>query len=86
MTIPLIAFLYLYLFFVLIWLIFSAIAFYHIIKYGQINFVSLLAVALYLAASAVILFLSYQFLSRVDWNAGLTVFQGGVNFFGSNNF
>jgi hypothetical protein len=86
MTIPLIAFFYLYLLFVFIWLIFNFIAFYHIIKYGQIGFMSFLVSLGYLAVSAVILFLSYQFLSQIDWEVGLTVFQGGVNFFGANNF
>ena len=86
MTIPLIAFLYLYLLFLAVWLIFNLIAFYHIIKYGQISFISLMAVAVYLAVSAAILYLSYVFLSQIDWEVGLTVLQGGFNFFGANNF
>lgn len=86
MTIPLIGFLYLYLLFLFAWLIFSVIALYHIIKYGQIGFVSLMSIAVYLAVSAALLSLSYQFLSQIDWSVGLTIFQGGVNPFGSTNF
>lgn len=85
MTIPLIAFLYLYLLFVLIWLVFSLIAFYHIIRYGQISLASFIAAFAYLAVSAVILYLSYQYLSRIDWSVDLTIFQVGVNFFGASN-
>lgn len=86
MTIPLIGFLFLYLLFVFIWLIFSLIALYHIIKYGQINFTTFLAALAYIAGSAIILFLSYGYLSQIDWNVSLTVFQGDAGIFGVNNF
>lgn len=86
MTIPLIAFLFLYLLFVFIWLIFSLIALYHIIKYGQINFTTFLITFAYIAGSIIILFLSYEYLSRIDWSAGLTILQGGAGIFGVNNF
>lgn len=86
MTIPLIAFLYLYLLFVFIWFIFSLIAFYHMIRYGQIGFINFMASLAYFAVSTIILFLSFQFLSQIDWSAALTISQGGVQFFGSNNF
>jgi hypothetical protein len=86
MTIPLIAFFYLYLLFVLAWLVFTIIALYHIIRFGQISFMSFTVTLAYLVFSAVILSFSYAFLSQMDWTVGLTVFQGGVNFFGSNNF
>ena len=86
MTIPIIAFFYLYLLFVLVWLIFSVIALYHMVKYGQINAASILATIGYLAFSVVILYLSYQFFVRIDWNVGLTISQGGVNFFGSTDY
>lgn len=86
MTIPLIAFLFLYLLFVLVWLIFSLIALYHIIRYGQINFTSITVSLAYLLVSIIMLFLSYEYLSQIDWSAGLTIFQGGVNLFGPNNF
>lgn len=84
MTIPLIGFLFLYFLFVFVWLIFSLIALYHIIKYGQINFTTFIAAFAYLAGSAMILFFSYEYLSRIDWSVGLTVFQGGAGIFGVN--
>lgn len=86
MTIPLIAFLFFYLLFVFVWLIFSLIALYHMIKYGQINFTTFLTIFIYIGISIILLFLSYQYLSRIDWNVGLTIFQGGSSLFGSNNF
>lgn len=86
MTIPLIGFLFLYLLFVAVWLIFSLIALYHIIRYGQINFTTFLATFTYIAGSSLILFLSYGYLSRIDWSVGLTVFQGDAGIFGVNNF
>jgi len=86
MTIPLIAFLFLYLLFVVIWLIFSLIALFHIMRYGQVNFGTFLAAFIYLAGSAMILFLSYQYLIQIDWSIGLTIFQGGVDMFGVNRF
>ena len=42
MAISLGIFLYVYLFFVLVWLIFSLIGLYHLIRYGQIGFSSTL--------------------------------------------
>ncbi len=86
MTIPLIAFLYLYLLFVLTWLIFSIIAFYHIIKYGQINIISIMVIFAYLAVSIIIIYLSGLFIAGIDWSVGLTVFQGGSGFFGSSGY
>jgi len=81
MTIPLIAFLFLYLLFVFIWLVFSLIALYHILRYGQINFTTWLAACAYIAVAAMILFFSYQSLSPIDWSAGLTIFQTGADIF-----
>jgi hypothetical protein len=55
-------------------------------RYGQINFGTFLAAFIYLAGSAMILFLSYQYLIQIDWSIGLTIFQGGVDMFGVNRF
>ncbi len=86
MTIPLTAFLFLYLLFVFVWLVFSFIAIYHIMKYGQINFTTFAAVFIYVSGCAAILFLSYKYLINIDWSAGLTIMQGGFGIFGVNNF
>ncbi|MFH1255479.1 MAG: hypothetical protein V1667_03355 [bacterium] len=86
MTIPLTAFLFLYLLFVFICLVFSVIAIYHIMKYGQVNFATFAAVFIYAAGCAAVLFLSYLYLSRIDWSVGLTIMQGGFGIFGVNNF
>jgi ABC-type maltose transport system permease subunit len=86
MTIPLIAFLFLYLLFLVVWLIFSLIALFHIIRYGQVSFGTFTAAFLYIAGSIIILFFSYQYLSQIDWSVGLTIFQGGNDIFGTNKF
>jgi hypothetical protein len=86
MTIPLIAFLFFYLLFVLVWLIFSLIGLYHIIRYGQMNAACIFVIIIYLAVSAIILYLSYLVLSQINWNIGLTISQGGAGFFGSSNY
>jgi len=86
MTIPLIAFLFLYLIFVFIWLIFSLVALFHMIRYGQINFTTFLTTFAYIAGSTIILFLSYNYLSRIDWGVGLTILQGGAGLFGVDKF
>jgi len=81
MTIPLTAFLILYLILVFVWLVFSLIALFHMIRYGQINFTTFLTTFIYLAGSALLLFFSYQYLSRIDWSAGLSIFQTGADIF-----
>ena len=86
MTIPLIGFLFLYLLFVFVWLIFSLVALYHMMKYGQINFITFITTFAYLAGAAMILFFSYEYLSQIDWSVGLTIFQGGAGAFGTSNF
>jgi len=40
----------------------------------------------YLMATMAVLFLSYEYLSQIDWEVGLTVLQGGFQFFGSSSF
>ncbi|MBU2264294.1 hypothetical protein KJ797_03100 [Patescibacteria group bacterium] len=86
MTIPLIAFLYLYLLFVFIWSVFSLIALYHMMKYGQINFTTFITTFAYIAGAIIILSFSYEYLSRIDWNVGLTILQGGAGLFGVDKF
>lgn len=86
MTIPLTAFLFLYLLFVLVWLVFSFVAIYHIMKYGQANFATFAVVLIYSAGCAAILLLSYKYLIQIDWKAGFTIMLGGAGIFGANNF
>ena len=86
MTIPLIAFLFLYLLFIVVWLIFSFVALFHIVKYGQVSFGTFIAAFIYIVGSVAILFFSYEYLSQIDWSVGLTIFQGGTDMFGVNRF
>ena len=85
MVITIVVFLYLYLLFVGIWLIFSLIAYYHLIRYGQINFFSFLAGLAYLAVAVIILSQSYQYLNQIDWTRELVTIQG-VSLFSNRSF
>ncbi|MBI4779411.1 hypothetical protein HY797_03090 [Candidatus Falkowbacteria bacterium] len=86
MTIPLIAFLFLYLLFVFIWLIFSLIALYHILRYGQISFTTFFTTFIYIVGAVIMFYFSFIYLSQIDWSVGLTIFQRGAGIFGVNNF
>ena len=86
MTIPLIAFLYLYLLFLAVWLIFSLIALYHLLRFGHVNSATFFTAFFYLAGSVMLLFFSYQYLIPIDWSVGLTILQGGAGVFGLSNF
>ena len=86
MSISISVFLYVYLLFILIWLIFSIIALYHMIRYGQMGFISLLVILIYILVSVMILYTSYQYLSQIDWSAEITIFPGGIPFSLPKNF
>jgi hypothetical protein len=60
-------FLYIYLLFLLVWAIFSLTALYHLFKFGFKNSVTFLAIIVYLALSASILFISLVYISKINW-------------------
>ena len=86
MAISLGIFLYVYLFFVLVWLIFSLIGLYHLIRYGQIGFSSTLVTVIYMVIATWIFYQTYLYLSAVDWSLNLITIKGNLNIFGQKNY
>ncbi|MDP3043626.1 MAG: hypothetical protein Q8N21_04455 [bacterium] len=79
MTFPLYYFLLIYLLFILLWLIFSLVAVYHMIKFSFKNFTSFFATFIFIGVSIFILMESYNYLSRIDWEMNVIVFENMFN-------
>lgn len=71
-------FLYIYFAFLAVWLIFSLIAIYHMIKFGFVSFTTFFAVFVFIGVSVFLLAQSYNFLSPIDWNADVKILDGVV--------
>jgi hypothetical protein len=67
MAIPLYIFLIIYFVFLAVFAIFSYFDIDHIIKFGTLNFTNLLAVAIYVGGSMLILLISWQYIGQIDW-------------------
>lgn len=76
MTFPLIIFLYVYYAFLTVWVLLSLIGFYHLARFGRRMFGSFFVGLLYIVGSLVIVGLSYTYLSSIDWQTNVTIFQG----------
>lgn len=79
MSFPLVIFLYIYFAFLFVWLIFSAVGVYHLVKYGFLNFMTFFSLFAYAAVSFLILAVSYDYIREVDWNITVSIFQGIFN-------
>ncbi len=79
MTFPLYYFLLIYSLFILLWLIFSLAAVYHMIKFSFKNFTSFFATFIFIGVSIFILMESYNYLSRIDWEMNVIVFENMFN-------
>lgn len=79
MTISLSVFLYIYFVFLAVWLIFSLAAVYHMIKFSFKNFTSFFATFIFIGVSIFILMESYNYLSRIDWEMNVIVFENMFN-------
>ena len=71
MSIPLFVFLILYFIFLCFYFIFALVGLYHLAKYGGLNFTSFLMFFLFLAITIIILFISYEQLSIIDWKRSI---------------
>lgn len=60
-----------YTLFLVVWCALSAFAIYHLVKFGIQNFTTFLATFLYIAASAIVLFISFTTIVQIDWTAPL---------------
>ena len=68
-----------YLLFLLLWLIFSLVAVYHMIKFGFKNFTTFFTTFIFVAVSLALLVVSYNFLIQIDWDASVSIFQGAFD-------
>lgn len=80
MAFPLYYFLLIYLLFILLWLIFGLVAIYHMIKFGFKNFTTFFATFMFIGVSIFMLSESYNYLSRIDWEMNVIVFENMFNF------
>ncbi|MCK5061230.1 hypothetical protein KAR28_01610 [Candidatus Parcubacteria bacterium] len=75
MTFQLAIFLYIYYGFLTIWLIFILTAVYHILKFGFKTVSTLSITALFLLVAISILIISQAFISQIDWQIEITLFN-----------
>ncbi|MEK7558099.1 MAG: hypothetical protein AAB530_02730 [Patescibacteria group bacterium] len=76
MAFPLFFLLIIYLFFLAVWLIFSLIAIYHMIRFGSLNVTTFFTTFLYIAVAVIMLNVSYNFLIPIDWSINVSIFSG----------
>jgi len=75
MTFQLSVFLYLYFGFLAIWLIFILTAVYHMLKFGFKTVSTLLITVLFLLVAVSMLAVSYGFISQIDWQTEISLFN-----------
>lgn len=84
MSFPLYIFLFVYFLFLFGWVVFSLLAIYHMVKFGAVTFATFFSSFVYIAGSAALLFISYNFLSQIEWNMNVSflegIFTSGFNF------
>ncbi len=79
MTFPLYILLFIYFAFLFVWLIFSIIALYHMIRFGFKNFTTFFTTFIFIAVSILILAFTYEYLIQIDWNLEVSAFEGFFN-------
>lgn len=77
MAFPLYYFLFPYLVFLLAWSVMSAVALYHMLKFGVKNKLTVTAVAAYLVVAAGLLMASLIFIIDIDWQYMAGTFTSG---------
>lgn len=75
MTFTLNILLYIYYAFLAVWSILSLIGLYHLLRFGGRMFGTYLIGLVYIAGVIVIVFMSYTYLSTIDWETPITVFS-----------
>jgi len=74
MSFPISIFLYIYFAFLVFWLILSLVGFYHLVRFGNKLFGSFLVGIIYIAGVICIAYISYLYLSSVDWTMQISIF------------
>lgn len=80
MTFPLYILLFIYLAFLLVWLILSLVAIYHMFKFGFKNFTTFFTTFIFVAVSILILAFSINSLAGIDWNLQVSIFNEAFDF------
>ncbi len=68
-----------YLLFLLLWLIFSIVAVYHMMKFGFKNFTTFFTTFIFIGVSVLMLITTYNFIEQIDWQAQVTIFENAFN-------
>ncbi|MCK4554263.1 hypothetical protein KAU19_04855 [Candidatus Parcubacteria bacterium] len=68
-----------YLLFLLLWLIFSIVAVYHMMKFGFKNFTTFFTTFIFVGVSILMLMTTYDFISQIDWQTQVTIFENAFN-------
>ena len=68
-----------YLLFLLLWLIFSLVAVYHMMKFGFKNFTTFFTTFVFVAVSLALLIISYNFLIQIDWDISVSILEGAFD-------
>ncbi len=71
MQIPLAIFYFLYLALVAVYVLYTIFNIYHLLRFASPSPLNLAIVLLYLAISAVIVWLSWQYVGAIDWSGNL---------------
>jgi pilus assembly protein TadC len=79
MTFPLYIFFIIYLSFLLVWLAFSFIGVYHMLKFGFLNLTTFFSILIYITIAVLMLSVSYKYLSQIDWRMNITIFGDILN-------
>jgi hypothetical protein len=80
MELPLASFLFLYLIYLAVFLFFTFFNLYHIFRFGFVSFWAYLITIGYIALTGLTLFVSYFYISQVDWTKTFDVLHlnGGL--------
>lgn len=82
MVIPLAIFYYIYLGFVAIFLFFSFVSIYHLIRFSRLNVASNTVILFYLFVTAAIFLISWNFTSQINWQDAIPIistFDQGIS-------
>jgi len=79
MSFPLYLLLFIYFLFLILWSFFSLVALYHMLKFGFKNFTTFFTTFIYLVISVLILMISYNYLSQIDWGINVYVLENMFN-------
>ncbi|MBU0649299.1 hypothetical protein KJ969_04350 [Patescibacteria group bacterium] len=78
-ALPLYTLLILYIIFLLAYAFFSFFAIYHLVRFGFQSLATFLMIFFYIALSVLVLFVSWQAVSGIDWTQEFILFESTVD-------